>query len=512
MPTTHGTQPRGIAATRSPLFEGRFGRMFRNLPPAIFGGDEAATRANLRLLAEAMNGGDVTAQDGHDPEESGIPALYTYFGQFIDHDITFDPVSTLTKELDPDGLVDFRTPSFNLDNLYGRGPSDQPYMFDGKKFRLGNVLKGAGVADTHDLARFQGRAIIGDPRNDENGLVSQLQGLMQRAHNRLATDNPDAGFDDLQQLLRFHYQYVVLNDFLPRIIAAPVLDALKTGGRYDFKKLRFFHWRYEPFMPVEFSVAAYRLGHSMVRPGYRLNDDKLVPIFPNPAHPNQPSLTGFRKIPHGFALDWGRFIDIDLRPGGGEAPANDADTKRRLQFAYRLDASLVGSLHGLPPTVAGDPPPALGERNLLRGWLLRLPSGQSVARAMGIEELTDDQILIGKATGEPGEELTPIADISPAFAGNCPLWTYILAESARNQIDVPLPVVGGGTRSTPQLGAVGGRIVAEVFLGLLFGDGLSYLSLDPLWTPRPGGNPKPDFALRDLVSYGLGSGDALVYR
>ena len=296
MPTTHGTQPRGIAATRSPLFEGRFGRMFRNLPPAIFGGDEAATRANLRLLAEAMNGGDVTAQDGHDPEESGIPALYTYFGQFIDHDITFDPVSTLTKELDPDGLVDFRTPSFNLDNLYGRGPSDQPYMFDGKKFRLGNVLKGAGVADTHDLARFQGRAIIGDPRNDENGLVSQLQGLMQRAHNRLATDNPDAGFDDLQQLLRFHYQYVVLNDFLPRIIAAPVLDALKTGGRYDFKKLRFFHWRYEPFMPVEFSVAAYRLGHSMVRPGYRLNDDKLVPIFPDPAHPNQPSLTGFRKF------------------------------------------------------------------------------------------------------------------------------------------------------------------------------------------------------------------------
>ena len=324
MPTTHGTLPRGINSTRSQLFEGRFGRMFRNLPPATFGANDAESRANLHALAEKMNGGDETAQDGHDPEESGIPALYTYFGQFVDHDITFDPVSTLTKSLDPDGLVDYRTPSFNLDNVYGRGPGDQPYMFDGKTFQLGNVLKGAGVPDAHDLPRFQGRALIGDPRNDENGLVSQLQGLMHRIHNRFVDENPQADFEDIQQLVRFYYQYVVLNDFLPRIVSAPVLDALKTNGAYDEGKLRFYHWRHSPFMPVEFSVAAYRLGHSMVRPGYRLNDDKLVPIFPSAAHPHESALTGFRPIPHGFALDWGRFIDIDLRDAGGEAPATDA--------------------------------------------------------------------------------------------------------------------------------------------------------------------------------------------
>jgi hypothetical protein len=483
--------------------------MFRNVPPAQFGQDEASNLASLHKLAEAMNGGDTTAQDGHDGEESGIPALYTYFGQFIDHDITFDPVSTLTKSLDPDGLVDFRTPTLNLDNMYGRGPGDQPYMYDGKKFRLGDVLHGAGVPDAHDLPRFHGRAIIGDPRNDENGLVSQLQGLMLRAHNRLADENPSADIEDLQQLLRFHYQYVVLNDFLPRIVSAPVLQALKTDGVYDPKKLRFYHWRHEPFMPVEFSVAAYRLGHSMVRPGYRVNDAKLLPIFA--AGPGA-SLAGFRTAPHGLALDWGRFIDIDVRPGGGDAPATDADSKRRLQFAYRIDTSLVGSLHALPTSVAGDPPPSLGERNLIRGWRLGLPSGQAVARAMGIVELADADILIGKATGDPADLLTPIVDIDPIFAGNCPLWTYILAESAKTQIDVPLPITGGGTRSTPQLGPVGGRIVAEVFLGLLFGDGLSFLSLDPLWTPGPGGVAKPDFALRDLVSYGLGQGAPLVYR
>ncbi len=265
-------------------------------------------------------------------------------------------------------------------------------------------------------------------------------------------------------------------------------------------------------MPVEFSVAAYRLGHSMVRPGYRLNDDKLVPIFPAVEGSHESSLTGFRRPPTGFVLDWGRFIDLDVRPAGGEAPASDPDTKRRLQFAYRLDTSLVGSLHALPATVAGDPPPSLGERNLLRGWRLGLPSGQAVARAMGVPELTDAQIVIGKATGDPADTQTPITDVHPVFAGNCPLWTYILAESALTQTDVTLPVAGGGVRATPQLGPVGGRIVAEVFLGMLFGDGLSYLSLDPLWTPRPGGAPKPAFALRDLVSYGLGAGAALEYR
>ena len=206
MASRHSVAPRGVNATRSSLSQGRFGRMFRNLPPARFGTTEADNIANLSALADAMTASFDNPFNGPDPEESGIPALYTYFGQFIDHDITFDPVSLLTKAQDPDGLVDFRTPALDLDNVYGRGPGDQPYMYDKLKFRPGVALKGQGVADATDLPRFAGRALIGDPRNDENSIVSQLQGLFLRFHNRMVDDNPGLSFNAIQQGIRFHYQ------------------------------------------------------------------------------------------------------------------------------------------------------------------------------------------------------------------------------------------------------------------------------------------------------------------
>src|SRR5438270_10973638 len=157
------------------------------------------------------------------------------------------------------------------------------YQSDGMSFQLGSVqLEGAGDAGAVDLTRGEnGRALIGDPRNDENAIVSQLQGLFQRFHNRFVADNKDLSFADIQQEVRFHYQYVVLNDFLPRIVHSSVLNHLRTGGRYDRSRLAYYHWKTFPFMPVEFSVAAYRLGHSMIRPGYRLNDadNMLLQIF-----------------------------------------------------------------------------------------------------------------------------------------------------------------------------------------------------------------------------------------
>src|SRR5882757_894467 len=126
----HSEPLRGISAVNSsPLFQGRFGRMFRNLPSASFGANEADTAANLKKLADKMAAGLDHPKDGPDAEESGIPSLYTYFGQFIDHDITFDPMSSLIKQNDPAALVDFRNPALDLDNVYGRGPNDQPYMY-----------------------------------------------------------------------------------------------------------------------------------------------------------------------------------------------------------------------------------------------------------------------------------------------------------------------------------------------------------------------------------------------
>jgi hypothetical protein len=510
MSSQHSQPPRGLLnATQSPLYQGRFGRMFPDALPGNYAADDDddddASLANLKKLADAMVG-EFEPKDGPDGEESAIPALYTYFGQFIDHDITFDPVSLLTKFKDPDGLVDFRTPALDLDNVYGRGPGDQPYLYqDGRFFVLGKKLTDNDDGP-RDLPRFNDRALIGDPRNDENMIVSQLQGLFLKFHNRFAKDNPQLKFARVQKRVRFHYQYLVVNDFLPRIVSANVLNSLKgADGRYDTRKFMFYKWRNDPFMPVEFSVAAYRLGHSMIRPGYRLNDrdDSLLPIFPTEDLPN--GLTGFQEVTADRLIDWGRFIDIDPRAYGSN-DANDPNNKRRLQFAYRIDPSLVGPLSTLPDTIAPDIPRALALRNLERAFRLGLPTGQTVARAFGVTVIPDNKLMIGKATGDPTDKQIPIVEIDPVFTRNCPLWTYILAEAPHHMTQVEVPADGApGKIGTPQLGPVGGRIVAQVILGLLLGDKTSQLSADPEWAPATG----PDFRLRDFVRYALGDGPDL---
>src|SRR5713101_972619 len=283
----------------SPQFEGRFGRLFRALPPARF--DEQ----DLKSLAAAMIAAaeaTPTSEDQDDDEENigtpdhpGISAGYTYLGQFIDHDLTFDPASSLQKENDPDALVDFRTPRFDLDCVYGRGPDDQPYFYqdDGVHLLLGRRLTGnPHDSRTRDLPRNtprrggRARALIGDPRNDENVIVSQLQATMLRFHNRIADEHPDKSFAEIQRLVRWHYQWVVLHDFLPTVAGHEIVDAVLPHP--DNPATRFFHWKKEPFIPVEFSVAAYRFGHSMVRPIYRLNTT-TPGTKPSPGSKDDPS-------------------------------------------------------------------------------------------------------------------------------------------------------------------------------------------------------------------------------
>ncbi len=207
-------------------------------------------------------------------------------------------------------------------------------------------------------------------------------------------------------------------------------------------------------------------------------------------------------------IDWGRFIDTDIRSYGTNNAADPA-TKKRLQFAYRIDTSVVNPLSMLPSSVASDPPPSLAQRNLIRGFELGLPTGQDVARAMGVTVLKDNEITIGKAVDSPDNSgtdpdvrgtIATLPQLAP-FKGNCPLWTYVLAETFRNQVTVQTPVTEKTKITTPQLGPVGGRIVAEVFLGLMFGDNDSMFNLEPSWTPTLVG---PAFALKDLVKYALG--------
>ena len=508
----HGTGVRGADLSRgSTLFEGPFGRMFRALPPADFGHDDAGSQAALNQLAVRMTAEPDAPKDGPDAEESGIPAAFTYFGQFIDHDLTFDPASSLQRQNDPDALVDFRTPRLDLDSLYGRGPDDQPYLYeDGRRFLLGRPLTGA-VANpkSRDLPRGQFfapngaaqalRAIIGDPRNDENVIVSQLQGLLLRLHNKIAdahATGADAwSFERVQREVRFHYQWVVLNDFLPTIVAEPVLKEVLPqmqhhgDARRHKPNLEFYLPRKDVFMPLEFSAAAYRFGHSMVRPGYRLSETvRPLSIFgPNP---NQ-SLTGFREFPANWAIDWNLFIDLQPR---------DPDDTTRTQLAYRIDTSLANPLGNLPASIANGVF-SLAARNLLRGWRLRLPSGQAVARAMGLRPLADSEIRIGKFTGAPGDIVTTIDRLADgAFRDNCPLWTYILAETVESSMALRTST-GVKHIKTRKLGPVGGRIVAETIVGILLQDSSSLLALDPLWTPSLA--VKGRFGLRELIATAL---------
>ncbi|EJB01760.1 heme peroxidase family protein [Rhizobium leguminosarum bv. trifolii WSM597] len=555
--TPHGGGVRGADVTRrSSLFEGRFGRMFRELAPATHL-KEDLINLSMKMTADPETdeadptlpkAAPETANHIQDDEENtGILAGYTYLGQFIDHDITFDPASMLMQQNDPDSLVDFRTPRLDLDSIYGRGPADQPYMYIGNKFRLGRELTELDLpSKSRDLPRYAdlenpdtpARALIGDKRNDENVIVSQLHGIFLRLHNRLIDDLGAAGasFEDIQRLVRWHYQYVVLNDFLPRICGEALIDEILphrqsvASAAAKKPRLQFFHWRNSPYMPIEFSVAAYRFGHSMVRPIYRLNTKLHGGDDPNEANPSEKDrglegrffvfagvqdrgLNGFGEFPSQWAIDWSLFFDIN---GSGHKGG-----KERAQPAYKIDTSLVNPLGFLPEfskTVPASPPltveqlhgtpvdptsdPAnLAARNLLRGVALRLPSGQSVARAMGLPVIPDNELKVGKAVIDEMEAAMSIVDISANFADNAPLWYYVLAEAQHDWFKRATAEAGLGDLEPVHLGPMGGRIVAETLIGLVFGDGHSYLVQDPNWEPNIGGR---SLKMGDLVEYALG--------
>jgi hypothetical protein len=524
----HGVlQPRGLGATpSSPTTRGRFGRMFRHLP--VYSQKAESLVALAEAMIQGLEDGELDKPLGQKDDDENtaeldgqlrLPAGYTYFGQFVDHDITFDPVSSLTRQNDPDALEDFRTPRFDLDSLYGRGPSDQPYLYDadGVHLTLGKKVSDDDAIAGPDLQRVAtGRALIGDPRNDENLIVSQLQVAFIRFHNRVLDEvgqqHPTWSKDDVfklaQQQVRWHYQWVVVHDFLRRLVGQAVIDDILRPESYLVPggegrdvptpeiltyKPRFYHPHENPYMPVEFSVAAYRFGHSIIRPSYDINDvaktnppvegASRIPLFSEQEGEFQ-SLRGFRRLPDAWGVQWKFFL-----PGIGGVTQENLP-----QPSYKLDAQLshpLGAMHrstaGAEDLVAGFNPNIarnLAVRNLLRGLRLGLPSGQDVAAAMGIPPLSDDDLFAGVELKQP---------VLDDLAAHVPLWYYVLKEAE---------VLAGSAH----LGPVGGRIVAEVLIGLLASDPLSYLSVNPAWKPDLGNTET--FTLSDLINVAIPAAEA----
>jgi hypothetical protein len=471
----HGDELRGLAlqaAVFSPLFEGRFGRMFRTLPPFIPAEDSLVALADhmFEKTGADKDPGGGAPDPRHNPH---IPAGYTYLGQFVDHDITFDPASSLQQQNDPDALHDFRTPRFDLDSVYGGGPSQDPFMYDQDPSdgRLKGVafLLGRDVGNGRDLSRNgQGRALIGDPRNDENLIVSQLHCAFLRFHNKVAELVADRTtlrgpelFVETQRRVRFHYQWMLVHDFLPRIVGSNLVNQLMAANATSsqvLSNLQFFHWKKTPFMPVEFSVAAYRFGHSMIRFDYTINEIvQDVVVFSDSTDPLS-NLNGFRRLPDSWGFQWKFFFET---------------TPHDPQLSHRIDTKLAKPLEDLPKAIATHPR-SLAERNLLRGRAFGLPSGQEVANAMSVAALSDEDL--------------GISSVSSDFIGNAPLWFYLL-KGAELQ------------HQGQRLGAVGGRIVAEILLGLLAGDPHSYLSEQPNFTPGHALAPNGVFGMPELLRF-----------
>jgi hypothetical protein len=467
-PVAEVTRSHGEAVVRgekrvplSPISEGRFGRMFRRLPPLPPLPDEV-----LQQLAESMreptapSTWDGTVQDFDNPD---IPAGFTYLGQFIDHDVTFDPASSLQRLNDPDALHDFRSPRFDLDSLYGSGPIDEPFQYRRGTNGMEMLIE-PNRNNIDDLPRnSEDVALIGDPRNDENSIVSQLQLLFLRFHNKMAeavggdeSIPEEEKFTETQRRVRWHYQWIVVHDFLPRIIGRPLFEQLFTTSDEGIPTVHtpLYHPKRQAYMPVEFSSAAFRYGHSQVRGIYNLSEQvRDRPIFlPGPLQEETQDLRGFRRLPAGWTVDWRLFFSI-----GGSAP----------QPSRLIDSKLVPALFDLP-----DGGGSLAFRNLKRGQALGLPSGQDVARFVQVEPALGSDQLGGAP--EP-----------------TPLWFYLLKESELAE--------GPNGR---HLGAVGGRIVGEVLLGLLNFDPHSWIKVNPGWKPTiPDADGDGVVTMADLIAF-----------
>jgi hypothetical protein len=380
--------------------------------------------------------------------DSRVAAGWPFFGQLVAHDITADR-SPLVSRADPAGVRNYRTPAANLECLYGGGPVGSPYLYDRDDPSL--LLSGQHSGDVPRNA--QGIAVIGDPRNDVHLFINQLHVALIHAHNllvqRLREDGePESSlFDEARRALTWHYQWALLNDFLPVLVGEEETRRLLEQGPTLFEPGD------APQIPLEFADAAYRYGHSQIRNRYVINRSaEPLPLLPD--------LIGFEPVPPARVVSWSMLFDVP-----GEPPA---------QRAKRIDGRLPESLIKLPVAITGSVEEkayhSLAGRDLQRGRATGLPSGEAVARTLDLQPLGPEQVGL----------------VQHGWDDETPLWYYLLREADVQQ---------DGDR----LGEVGGRIVSEVLVGIINADPDSYRAVDRSWRPTLPAATTDRYGIADLI-------------
>jgi hypothetical protein len=376
--------------------------------------------------------------------------------------MTFDLSSALGEPTEPEDSPNGRTPALDLDSVYGAGPGKSPELYEQHGRRMKFKVESGGLFE--DLPRASDNtAIISDPRNDENMMIAGLQAAFLLFHNK-AVDHVTGGhpgmdsddvFEEARRLTTWHYQWMIVHEFLPLFIGQEMVEEILHRGRKFYRPK-------VAFMPVEFQGAAYRFGHTMVRPSYRANlaGDNGQPFFAmvfDPAGQGQADpvdLRGGARARRRF-IGWQTFFNFGAirRPSGVGTLGEDVRPNKL------IDARISTPLFNLPlaSIASHEPPTSLPQRNLLRQVTWSMPSGQSIAREMEVEPLSPS-------------ELSELGGYGLGLDRSTPLWYYVLKEGAARAKGLTL-------------GPVGGRIVGEVIIGLLEHDRDSYLSREPFWKP-----------------------------
>jgi len=496
----------GVSAeVTAPAF--RFGFMIPKLAAVTEEPPLAEMIKALTDLGVRMN------QQTADPQapDSNIPAGYTYLGQLIAHEISFDNSKELPeKELTPKST---RSPSIDLDSLYGSDRNDPATqrIYDAAspaRLAIGKTF-GNGLKELeNDLPRdpTSGEAFIGDERNDENLVVAQMHVALIKFHNKVVDALKKEGVVDQELFARAreevirHFQWIILRDYLPKIVDPTVLagaeDLVRNG------KVSWCTSKEALFMPLEFSAAALRLGHSMVRRKYQWNlfhstelGDKsggaaLSQLFAQTKFQGSGTIGAPNpSLRSEWVIDWRRFFKFPTELGFPMVAAGAAGTDAGTNVAKKIDTNFdlhLNTITGFPDLGLLGENRSITVRNLLRGHALGLPTGEeAVAQRNGAVPVVDGK----KLRAGPYQDLLN----NPLLKDKTPLWFYILKEAELGDDTQPN---SAGNR----LGKLGSKIMVDVLLGIMKFSPISILD-DNDWYPKytRRGVPETDSAKFEMV-------------